>query len=369
MPAPFSIAQIGKDLLLEDPFTGGLWLAFAKKWMASGDIALGFSSELGTILHVGPAFAKLTTANQVVRVRHECLHALLGHPARQADYADWPAFRIAADWTVVALSGEQLPGALRPADPRLLNPQTTLEERYQYLLDHPGLLLQWQKAEARLYRYRFWSQLNGRAAAMSHQETTRLRRILHQQIDLSASPGQEAGWLNRWLAQPAHSGGSTVPWRRILYTFLHRTGYTRLTPTNRRPSRRYGQFPGHRIARYRYLVAIVDTSASISTRQWQRFFGELDRIGQYGDRIDIIEADVVVQRQWRYFRGVPPQVKGGGGTAFDAALRRAQELQPDAILYFSDGQGPVPYVRPEVPLLWVLTQSNAALPGRQLLLS
>ncbi len=131
-----------------------------------------------------------------------------------------------------------------------------------------------------------------------------------------------------------------------------------------RPSRRFpervGVAPGRTfrpraIPRATLLVAI-DTSCSMSRFELEEVARQLRPIGELA-RVVIVECDVAITRI-HPFRGVLPAVVGRGGTdlrpVFEPRFLRAQGA--DAVVYFTDGDGPVPERPPTVPVLWVLTK-------------
>ena len=77
-------------------------------------------------------------------------------------------------------------------------------------------------------------------------------------------------------------------------------------------------------------------------------------------RITVVECDTEVQRTYP-FMGTIEDVRGRGGTdlrpVFAPALLSA--VQPDGIIYFTDGQGPFPERACAIPTLWVLSKPLA----------
>ena len=126
-----------------------------------------------------------------------------------------------------------------------------------------------------------------------------------------------------------------------------------------------------KLRNHMHIAVVMDTSASISPDQLAQFRNEVKGIHQAGAKITILEADVIVQRTYP-FQGFFKDVKsyGRGGTAFDNAIQQAeQNLKADLIIYFSDGEGPVPTSWQGTPLVWCLCGSEGKhLPGKKLYL-
>lgn len=364
MNSSTEVTALGRDLLLDDPWLAEVWLACAKKSTTEGDIALSTTDDGQITILFSEVFWSWPKAEQRLRLRHELLHLVLGHWAQANLFGQTTTFLIAADLLVTRLTQEPLPASLLP---KTLPAEASLSSYYRFLRKHKKWQKAWQKEGNRLLRYRHWPS-PGQQQRESLLEAGRLRTAATAALRQAATYGTEQGLQRIFLATATQNTTSTLPWRRILQAFLRQTGQTQLSHTHRRPSRRYGTTPGLRITRKLKLAVIVDTSASISPRQWRLFFREIERIKHAGASIQIIEADTVVQRTWTYHHGIPAHVTGGGGTLFDPAIRYAEAERPDALLYFTDGDGPVPVDWRGTPLLWLLTRPNDRLPGQQILL-
>lgn len=345
--------RIGREILIRDPFLGQVWLAVAKKTMEEGEIALGAHRNHGLTLFLGPDLNHLPDSEQLQLIRHQLWHILLGHWSLAGMYVPDNHLFAALDLCV----RKHLSGAsITPV---------SLADQYRYLADHPHIISEWEKDEKRVVRYRFWRKPE-KTNADFYPPFLRKQAECWSQVYGAVPYGDQ----QLYEQVGADAGSASLPWRRILRAFVQRSGTKTLRHTHRRASRRYPASPGLRKVRHPRLVVIVDTSASIGSAEWAAFFREIGQIKRQGARVTILEADVIVQRTWMYHRGIPDQGKGGGATAFDHAIRRAESVhRPDAILYFTDGQGPVPNDWQGTPLLWVLTQKNDQLPGRRLLLS
>ena len=149
----------------------------------------------------------------------------------------------------------------------------------------------------------------------------------------------------------------SVDWRRVIRMFTTSSRQTRIANTLRRPSKRYGTYPGTKVKRYQRLAVIIDTSGSIKQDALGEFFSEVRTIWRQGAEVTIVEADNEVRHTWEYRGHIPDNARGRGGTKFDPALQWVAESNPgfDAALYFTDGQAPTPTVRTPCEVLWVLT--------------
>ena len=75
------------------------------------------------------------------------------------------------------------------------------------------------------------------------------------------------------------------------------------------------------------------------------------------------------------YRGITPkEIRGRGGTSFDPAIVRANELHPDGLIYLTDGEAEAPTIKARMPVLWVLSEAQPPpqidhLPGRRIVLT
>lgn len=163
-----------------------------------------------------------------------------------------------------------------------------------------------------------------------------------------------------------------VDWReKIRATFNRKVGsgsYDWRRP-NRRLITRDIYAPGKSGFGANCVVVAVDTSGSITEALIAMFMGELSgiledvcpkrivlmwcdaRIG----RIDEIEDSGDLETARRV--GAP----GGGGTAFEPVFTQIaqDQLQPDALVYLTDGYGSFPPAEPNYPVIW----GNISTPG------
>lgn len=155
----------------------------------------------------------------------------------------------------------------------------------------------------------------------------------------------------------------TVDWRRTMRIFQNSARRTRIKNTMRRPSKRYGTFPGTKVRPNQDLVVAVDTSGSISNDDLADFFAEVKGIWRQGADLTVVECDQAVQHVWQYTGGGPPEVvHGRTGTAFDPVFAwvRDRGRRPDGVIYLTDGYARTPELNPGCPVLWVITPDGDA---------
>lgn len=175
-----------------------------------------------------------------------------------------------------------------------------------------------------------------------------IAEALHQ---CGITPGQGA-----YLVRGESSGN--LDWRRLLRRYVGRV--LRVEPRYGRPPRRFPELAGVVPGRGRAegevsVVAVIDTSGSMSDPLLEAVAGELRHLGRH-HAVHVVECDCVVHRTYR-FRGRLEQVEGRGGTDFRPPLawEFLRRLHPRVVVVFTDGDGPAPDEPPPVPVVWCLT--------------
>lgn len=367
-------------LVRQEPFFGHL-LSGVNRDISSRTPTAGVSNRAGRpLLSVNPEFFMKTITRKDERVaiiKHEVLHLLFDHVGRM----DWHrmnphVFNLAADVVVNQFIGKKWP---LPTDAVTLNSfdfylpaDQTVDWYYEELMRHASS----SSGEGGLGEHGFGCDHEGWEPNFD-SETDRtiarheLARLVRDARDRSgkeygAIPGPIADLVQALIDELE----PTIDWRRVLRMFTNSSRRTRIANTLRRPSKRYGTYPGIKVNRFHRLAVVIDTSWSVDDELLGEFFAEVHGMWRQGSEITVIEADAAVQNVWEYAGDGPPQVVAGrGGTAFDPALQWVADAQHpyDAAIYLTDGYAPSPAVRPRCKMLWVLPEngSDEALEGHR----
>ena len=158
----------------------------------------------------------------------------------------------------------------------------------------------------------------------------------------------------------------SLPWQELLKQFVTTCygGKRRWLPPARRHVWQDLYLPSMRNEALKAVVAI-DTSGS-TMGDLPVFFAELVSLMKSFGKFDleVIQCDAEIQVVEHYSEGnLPPpdkkwQVKGFGGTDFRPVfeyIQKTRKVQPDLLLFFTDGYGTAPSRRPLYPVMWVLT--------------
>ena len=156
---------------------------------------------------------------------------------------------------------------------------------------------------------------------------------------------------------------ASVNWKRQLNQFFTSALKYDHEKTRNRRNRRYGVVQPGRKKKPNVSIAIcVDSSGSVSNESFSQFFAEIAEISKMGIDITIIEADAVIQAEYKYDIRKPVERRGGGGTYYIAPIKRAVELGVDGIIFLGDGDASDTPSDPRIPFLWALV-GNSPAPG------
>ncbi len=361
-------------LIREEPFFGHL-LSGINRDLSDQTETVGVSFRDGRpLLSVNPDFFvnELQIEGQrSAAIKHEVLHLLLDHPGRfDAERMDQQIFDLATDLVINQLIGERWP--LPPGAIQLdsfefaLPPDRTVEWYYRELLSKRDEIPEGMSPEHSDHQQ--WSGGDQVEAAIGRHELVRAVRDAKERAGqgFSLLPSEVQELVETLIDELEPS----VDWRRVIRMFATSSRRTRIANTLRRPSKRYGTYPGIKVKRLHRLAVVIDTSGSIDRDSLGDFFSEVRAIWRQGSQVTIIEADSAVRETWEYRGSAPPKARGRGGTAFDPALRWIAEAVPpfDAALYFTDGKAAMPTVRPSCEVLWVLSadSDDRALHGQRI---
>lgn len=182
---------------------------------------------------------------------------------------------------------------------------------------------------------------------------------IKQAVDkaVEASGGMEAGNIPgeaKSLIEKLRT--KTKNWKAELQRFVSRASEVEADSSRKIRNRRYGiVYPGTKYEPLLNLVVVIDSSGSIDTDTLNQFMAEIDRIHKTGATVTIMECDAQVHQVSKYDPKKKVEIKGRGGTDFSPAFKEAEKLNPDALVYFTDGEDyGETCKRPSYPVLWAL---------------
>lgn len=361
-------------LLREKPFYGHFILNLRREERVLENKAAGVTIRDGiaTLVLDGRKFGLLTNGQQRALLEHLVKHLLHLHMLRRKErnQHDWDiACDLAINPTIEDLP-EDAPLPEQYGQPAGL----AAEEYYAHLvppfdtgnLDGSGYgdAEQDQRGASgggsgtavgtTLDDHQIWSEADSSSLRLAEEALRSITRDSLRGSD-GETPAEIRELVATLLKPPA------IPWRQILRQFVATAGRTGRRSSWMREHRRFSHdTPGIRKRRRLNLLVGIDVSDSTNIVELRETFaGELLQIAGGRDaRITLLYANSRIQRI-EAFSGNPGTVRcyqGGGFTDLRPVFDYARTMQPPpaAVIYLTDGIGPVPE-RMEFPTLWVLT--------------
>jgi predicted metal-dependent peptidase len=297
---------------------------------------------------------------------HEVLHMAFRHlTARAEDFED-PRARIISEEVTV---NEWIKLPLPPTPITLkdfpeLPPNESTQQRYERLRK---ILTKRPCAAKTLDDHSLWAKIQDPDQAHRAIRNTVLLAIARTGVEAIPKEMREPLGMLFGLAPGADlttvfgTGRAQVHWRQLLRRYVGKI--LEREPSYQRPDRRLpellGIVPGKSsLSSKPKVLAVIDTSASISDEHLEDFDAELHRLGRDYE-VTVVEVDAAIQAVYRY-RPITRPKAGRGGTdfrpVFEPEFLRRQ--LPDVLLYLTDGFGSPPEQRPRVPTIWVLTPNG-----------
>lgn len=356
------------ELVQEYPFYSELALQVKEIKLVLEPYALPFPVGLkmgpqGEIeLLIGPKLSEVPREDRLALLHHELLHLALEH-LRRGVGKERLRWWLASDLACNQLLPELPKGALTPESLGLSLPPRpggyTAEAIYARLKE----LTDQQLIQALLRAIRGVTEEGGTGRAPS--SSLGPHRVGVGQGRQGRSPLLTRGGVgigthpSSSRREAPRAPGKPLPWQKLLLPFFPKASFPLREETRKRPNRRYGFLsPGRRRTHKLRVAVALDTSGSISTEALGLFWRELEHLRglRLLELVGVIVCDAQVHGVFNrgHQRQSGLELRGGGGTDFRPAFKRAEELSPDLFIYFTDGLGTYPPRRPKFPVIWVL---------------
>jgi predicted metal-dependent peptidase len=357
-----NLAKISKKLLMDEPFFGMLLLGINK--YSNDDIPTACVSldGINPSLHVNfEFFNKLKNDDERKAVlKHECLHIGYMHLIMYSEFKNKEIFNIAADIEVNQYI-ENLPEEfifIEDIEKKLnINLKRKAGTKYYYekllkfadkikniQIDHPL----WKKYE---------KLTDSNKSLIQRQIEKQLREAYENSKSTGNIPGELKNYLNELLNPPP----PTVNWRQVLKRFTNGSYEVYTKKSRRKESKRFVSNPGLKIKNKLYGLVAIDTSGSISNKDLRDFLSQIDYIVKSGTKIDLLQFDCKFQDISKYRKNeIRVKIHGRGGTDFDPPIKYYNENRNKYgfMVMFTDGEAPLPKVKPNKPMMWVITSNG-----------
>lgn len=148
-------------------------------------------------------------------------------------------------------------------------------------------------------------------------------------------------------------------WKAYFRRMLGSIYDVNIKSTRRKESKRFEGAAGIQHKKKVSILVAVDTSGSVSKKELQDFFSEIEWIYKAGARVTIIECDAKINKIEEYDGKHIPEIVGRGGTNFNPPVNYYVKHKKDyaSLIYFTDGECSMPFKRPS-GMVWVITSNG-----------
>ena len=148
-------------------------------------------------------------------------------------------------------------------------------------------------------------------------------------------------------------------WKAYFRRLLGSIYDVNIKSTRRKPSKRFEDAAGIQHKKKVSILVAVDTSGSVSTKELQDFFSEIEYIYKAGARVTILECDARINKVEEYDGKRIPEIVGRGGTDFNPPVDYYVKHKKDyaSLIYFTDGECDLPQKNPS-GMVWVITSNG-----------
>lgn len=145
-------------------------------------------------------------------------------------------------------------------------------------------------------------------------------------------------------------------WKTYFRRLLGSIYDVNIRSTRRKESKRFEDAAGIQHKKKVSILVAVDTSGSVSQRELQEFFSEIDYVYKAGARVTILQCDTQINAVEDYDGKNLPTIKGRGGTDFNPPVDYYVEHKKEyaSLIYFTDGEAPLPNKHPQ-GMVWIIS--------------
>ena len=171
--------------------------------------------------------------------------------------------------------------------------------------------------------------------------------------------GSIPGGLSEIIEKLREKKPEIFNWKAYFRRLLGSIYDVNIKSTRRKQSKRFEGAAGIQHRKKVSILVAVDTSGSVSSKELQDFFSEIEYIYKAGARITILECDTRINKVVEYDGKHIPEIVGRGGTSFDPPVEWYIKHKKDyaSLIYFTDGECSLPKKNPS-GMVWVITSNG-----------
>lgn len=392
-----SLAKASKELMLKEPFYGLFLIGLNKLWSKRVPTAGVSKHNINFQLAINEEFwESLSPEHHIGLLKHELLHIAFFHLTMHDDFADKKLANVAMDLEINQYIDKMyLPDGGCTIDNEMFAPMNlptkagcrVYYDLLQQQLDQGDGTSDFEKMMKAMGQgqptygdgklvpdHSTWEEFDNLSDAekklIQKQVEHQLKEVA-EQIEKSRGnvPGEMKGLLDRLNSKEPPK----FDWKSYLRRFTGGSQKVFTKKLRRKFNKRFEDNPGLKIKHRKHILVAVDTSGSVSDKEVQEFFHEIDHINKTGAEITIVQCDTHIRHIGPYKAGDKIEIHGRGGTYFDPVLELYNENQDKytCLVYLTDGECDCS-VKPRGKMLWVIStrgRINDSLPGPQIKLN
>jgi predicted metal-dependent peptidase len=379
-----SLAKASKELMLREAYYGLLLMSLNKIWSqkkvpTAGVCIKGINYELA----INPDFWQTLSPIQKVGIlKHELLHIAFFHLTDYNDLQDKKLLNIAMDIEI----NQYIKRSWLPEDGCFI--ETYINQGYN--LDY--------KAGTRYY-YKELSKIKNEDSELGNalkdlcegndnivtlsdgteitapehewdseeinEATQRLIKsqtahVLDQVADqVKKMRGTVPGEIASIIEKLKQIDPPKFDWKGYMRRFIGKSTRTYTKVSRRKFNKRLPDFPGLKFKKHKHVLAAIDTSASVNTKELKEFLNELHHIKKTGSDVTIIQCDTAISNISKFNPRKDLEIHGRGGTDFQPVIDYYNEKLNEfsCLFYFTDGECSAPE-NAKGNILWVVSSQG-----------
>lgn len=316
-------------------------------------------------------FDAKTPKQQEDVLKHECLHLILNHCTLSKDRMDFEKLdhkqkNIAMDCTINQMEGieksvEEIGGVtlarFRQACAKFVDPATIQANQsfdyYANVISKCQEKFDEQMAGENFDDHGVWEESEGKDISQAYKEHV-VKQVAKKAQNAAGGAGNMSSQLSVLLDKLF---ASRINWKSELRKFVNNAVNFTRTGSRRKRNRRYGtMFAGKKKEWEMHLAFLLDTSGSMSDEYLAQGWSEMAKLQQFypNMQITLIECDSDVKNVREFNPKLKPEICGRGGTVMTPGFKKAEELEADIIVCFTDGDFYEDLPKSKIPTLWTV---------------
>jgi predicted metal-dependent peptidase len=189
------------------------------------------------------------------------------------------------------------------------------------------------------------------------RQTARLVQEIAEQV--TKARGTVPGELHSILKKLQEVEEPKFDWKGYMRRFVGKSSKTYTKKSRRKLNKRLPEFPGLKIKNHKHVLAAIDTSASVNTKELKEFLNELYHIKKTGAEVTILQCDTAISYIGKFDPRKDLEIHGRGGTEFQPVIDYYNEKQKEysCLFYFTDGECSAPD-NARGNILWVISSQG-----------